>query len=517
MAERNLGTYSEPKFLPHKKTHCGFCCCKLGGKYGTKKRYLIHGAGSAYLKVGNKMCLLGEPAMMNCLYSCSKCYQTNVDLLSQMQQQKLQTEHVINRNGSDGKWNSCSSYVFVSMSSLFCLLEFVLQLGPTHIVGDPTISYIGSVLCITFLLADKSTHVWYSSPKTKNSDTTFDLNFLLPLAANLVGGKPSTVFNFLELLDVKTAAPRTWRRISEAVLSPVVEAEWKEEQQRVLHEMNSGQNFKLQEDEQHSRPQRNGSLGHAPFVTVTVIWARKNLICSLEHVDRAVDLITSAAACQLGRARAFCYISQHMTNDLLAIVTDACTGAATSVKQYLLPRWPKCFHAHDLWHKTRKWVMGLSEFCNKRPYPFARTHVHSHIFKSWSDGELLVGKLKRHFVYCAQSCNQSRNTFISLFCGAAEHYGARFEWPEHEIEAFKSWLLTLVERDAEGFIHGLQTSATESFHNVCNIYSLKGIRWSFSSYSMRKNLAALHWNTKQRGGDVHQMRRNILKKVLNKL
>ena len=296
-------------------------------------------------------------------------------------------------------------------------------------------------------------------------------------------------------------------------------AEWEAQSSIVMQEMNAQPAVELQEDEQHSRPQRNGSLGHAPYVTVTTIWKHlhKNFICAIKHVDRRARLISSAVACQIGRAMAFGYISHELTTNLAAIVTDACTGASTSVQQYLNAVWPACHHSRDLWHKTRKWTIGLGNYCSKRPVPRA-PFLYPSIQQSWSDGELLAGKLKRHFVFCAGSCNGDRVRFIQLFSDAAGHYGQKFNWPQVEIQAFKKWLVSLVGDDAEYFINGLQTSATESFHNICNYYCPKGERWNFSIYCCRKNLAALHWNTKQREiQSVVEMKQNIIKKVMLKL
>lgn len=520
MSQQNLGSFSKAKYLPGSTTHCGFCLRTLKRlRSGISKKYLIHGAGTLHCKVGNKVCLLGEIKFFDSKYACSNCYDDNRNLLKELEQEKkTQTEQVPVINIRPN-WNFGSRYIFVSMTSLFCLLDFILHLTPADLISAPTVSYIGSVISITFLLVDKTKHVWYSSPKTMNSNkkrgvTSFDLNSMLPLAANLVGGKPSTIYKFLELMNVRLRTPSVWRYIVKEYLNPVVAEEWKQERARVNCEMNSCLCIKLQEDEQHSRPQRNGSLGHSPYVTVTVIWAAKKLVCALEHVNRSAKYISSAAACELGRAKAFCYIAQELSTNLLAIVTDACTSAGTSVKRYLISRWPQCSHSHDLWHKTRKWTMGLSDFCSKRPYPHARTYLYQHIYRSWSDGELLIGKLKRHFVFCAHMCDDSRGRFIQLFANAADHYGETFDWPEIEIQAFRDWLTALVEKDAEYFIHGLQTSATESFHNVCNVYCVKGVRWGFESYCMRKNLAALHWNTKQRGGKVKEMRSLLMKKIL---
>ena len=128
---------------------------------------------------------------------------------------------------------------------------------------------------------------------------------------------------------------------------------------------------------------------------------------------------------------------------------------------------------------------------------------------------LLVGKLKRHFVFCAHECDGTKDGVIKKFCDAADHYSDKFGWPENEREAFRVWLKSLVEGDAQYFMNGLQTSCTESFHNVCNVYCPKGFHWNFKIYSCRKNIAALAWNTKQGGGEVKELRLSLIQKILS--
>jgi type II restriction/modification system DNA methylase subunit YeeA len=48
------------------------------------------------------------------------------------------------------------------------------------------------------------------------------------------------------------------------------------------------------------------------------------------------------------------------------------------------------------------------------------------------------------------------------------------------------------------FIRGLSTSLTESLHHLNNKYAVKGMMRSFWLYSMRKNIALLHWNQLRR-------------------
>ncbi len=48
------------------------------------------------------------------------------------------------------------------------------------------------------------------------------------------------------------------------------------------------------------------------------------------------------------------------------------------------------------------------------------------------------------------------------------------------------------------FIRGLSTSLTESLHHLNNKYATKGMMRSFWLYSMRKNIALLHWNQVRR-------------------
>ena len=49
--------------------------------------------------------------------------------------------------------------------------------------------------------------------------------------------------------------------------------------------------------------------------------------------------------------------------------------------------------------------------------------------------------------------------------------------------------------DCKYFLHGKRTNHTESFHNICNIYCPKGSNISTKIYVMKKQFAALHWNS----------------------
>ena len=167
------------------------------------------------------------------------------------------------------------------------------------------------------------------------------------------------------MLEVPLQECATWGKKSNKYLAPVVSKHWHAMKKEVMHDMNTQFSVDLQEDEQHSRPQRNGSLGHAPYVTVMTIWGAKKLICSIEHIDRASQQLSSAAACALGRAQSFSYIAQNLIAILVSIITDACTSAGTSVDMYLQVIWTLLQHSHDLWHKTRHWSVGLADFCSQ--------------------------------------------------------------------------------------------------------------------------------------------------------
>ena len=507
--QNNLDCFAKATYLTDPTKHCAFCIAFLNPN---KNKYIIHNPNSKNCKIGNKTCLLKDLKFMNAKYACRTCYDQNRLLLESLEEENK--TFFINDNCAHN--NKCGSYILVSMASLLCLLNFLISLSP-HDQPEQQISYIGSVLCITFKLADKSRHIWFSSQKTitkKRGNPSFDVNIRLALANTLAGGRPNTVRKFLQILKVPMTSESAWRSHTEKKLYPVVEEEWELERRHVMEEMNRQLSVSFQEDEQHSRPQRNANLGHAPFVTVTMLWGERNLICAMEHIDRVVTFMSSAVACMVGRQKAFCYVSHNLTVRVSGIVTDACTGAAKSVGQYLKTIWPLIVHSHDLWHKTRKWTFNLSEFCNQRPYFRAHSYKYPLIQQSFEDGELLVGKLKRHFVFCASNCGGDRSAFINTFSEAAAHYGEIFNWSSMEIQAFKTWLTELVEADAEFFIHGLQTSATESFHNICNIYCPKGVPWSFLNYCCRKYLAALDWNTTQREKNVREMLERILNKAM---
>jgi len=368
--EKNLGAFAKPTYVTDHRSHCAFCKRWVLNI----KTYVVHGKGSV-VTIGNKTSLLGDIKFMEYSVACQKCYDINKQLLEELLVPK---RFIINDDIKCADQIKCGSYVLVSMGAILCLLKFILSVDTTQLIMEPEFSYIGSVICITFQLADNTTHVWYSSMKTKKitkkfSQAAFDLNVRIPMVATLAGGRPRTIKRFLQLLQIPLGADSSWRYHVQNRLHPVVSKAWEVECAHVMDEMNTQPSVNLQEDEQHSRPQRNGSLGHAPFVTVTVIWGQRKLICALKHVNRILTFSSSAAACLLGRQQAFCYISQNLAARVAGIVTDACTGAGTSVRQYLKVTWPNICHSHDLWHKTRKWVIGLASFCCQKPFPHART------------------------------------------------------------------------------------------------------------------------------------------------
>lgn len=82
--------------------------------------------------------------------------------------------------------------MLISLSALIFLINFLAGLGESDILNFE-VSYIGSVLCITFHLADGTLKKWYSSPKTllkKPGPILFEVNALIPVCSTLAGGNP---------------------------------------------------------------------------------------------------------------------------------------------------------------------------------------------------------------------------------------------------------------------------------------------------------------------------------------
>jgi len=83
--------------------------------------------------------------------------------------------------------------------------------------------------------------------------------------------------------------------------------------------------------------------------------------------------------------------------------------------------------------------------------------------------------------------------FEYMWRGTARHYSLTGE----DRVAFEAWAETKIS-SIPYFIHGLTTSQTESLHSLNNKYAMKGKIRSFLLYTMRKNIALLHWNELKR-------------------
>jgi hypothetical protein len=112
-----------------------------------------------------------------------------------------------------------------------------------------------------------------------------DLNLLLPCAAVLSGIRPTSLENFLELMNINSQSRQYIKESCLDVLAEVTDAKWRSDMEERKNIINAGEYFNASFDEQHIRPQRFTS-GHAKMCTNTVMDGDGNIII-MSHVDEA--------------------------------------------------------------------------------------------------------------------------------------------------------------------------------------------------------------------------------------
>lgn len=401
--------------------------------------------------------------------------------------------------------------MLVSHSHLTGLVDFLANHEPLELTWSTPAG--SSVTALTITTA-QGVYTWASSPSlssARRGPTIYAIDALLPAATAIVGAQDAKTQQFLDQLGVPHQSHASWSRHTSTRLAPLVASMAEENMASVRQQMDhETQDVKVSMDEQYSRPQRNATLGHAPYVSVNVTWEKTGQVCASTHVDRdkcasgsrdkkgstrPTFRLTAAQAASFGRKVVFTLLAQMLLVNITHVGTDACSAAGTSVTQYLSPRWPDILHQHDLWHKTKGWSTALKDFSSNRLKKHSRQLLYPclNALVNKSDTQL-AGRLKRHFVWVSNNCEGHPDLFMELWEEAAFHYAQKYSLPENEVEAFTKWLRDLFAKDSKYFLHGMQTSNAESYHSVCNKYCPKGFKWSFSSYSMRKSLATLHWN-----------------------
>jgi hypothetical protein len=208
-----------------------------------------------------------------------------------------------------------------------------------------------------------------------------------------------------------------------------------------------------------------------------------------------------------------------------AIVTtfgvDGCTTALGVFTALILRHWPNAKLGRDNWHKMKEWESKFLSFCEQNTKKYAQDRVRPIISDLYNSGKLQCYKIKKHFIYCANDCNGSAETFRTMFLGLADHYASKYGIPASEVKQFKEFLDTLLGKDLNLYIHGTHTSLCESFHSLCNKYCPKGCIRSFAMYCMLKDLAIIQWNETHfialsgKKGNKDQFRYEILNDILD--
>jgi hypothetical protein len=332
---------------------------------------------------------------------------------------------------------------------------------------------------------------WYSS---YNVGARWESDLLLSTAIDTCGLMITQAQQFLGELGVPHASRQTLFKTQRVVIAPVVENLAKAELAAVVRETNAKPSSKVQIDEQHSRPQKSAAtIGAAPFVTATAI-NDDELIVAIAHEDAAENKGGAVKRVQrvlFGKLKA-------LTSPISDLVTDACSSAHTTMLEVFAGSiHANCYQSYDLWHFLRDFLAEILALVSTRTARYARTFKYLQLRALYDEGTITANKLKSWWINIAKqvaelttlSNDQKIAAFEFMWRGSARYYGLTGA----DRVAFEEWAETKIS-SIPYFIHGLTTSQTESLHALNNKYAIKGKIRSFLLYTMRKNIALLHWN-----------------------
>jgi hypothetical protein len=332
---------------------------------------------------------------------------------------------------------------------------------------------------------------WYSSYKI---GARWESDLLLSTAIDTCGLMVTQAQQFLGELGVPLASRQTLVKTQRDIIAPVVEKLAAEELAAVVRETNAKPSAKVQIDEQHSRPQKSAAtIGAAPFVTATAI-NDDELIVAIAHEDAAENKGGAVKRVQ----RALFDKLKALKSPLSDCVTDACSSAHTTMQEVFAGSiHADCYQSHDLWHFLKDFLSEISALVSTRTAKYARTFKYLQLRALYDEGKITVNKLKSWWYNLSTKVaemtelndDQKVAYFEEKWRGAADHYGLTGT----DKAAFEEWAATKIS-SIPYFIHGLTTSQTESLHALNNKYAIKGKIRSFLMYTMRKNIALLHWN-----------------------
>ena len=449
-------------------------CCGTNLKKRKLKRYLIDFSEDPP-RSGKYPVFVDAPQAPDSESLCPRCY-TNV------QRAYEQSNTVPARSGiapsperqfiGDNTVRTWCSRVIVSVALLSSLIAFFVDLlARAGVAVEHQLIFNEGVLVLTMKVGNKL-YEWTSSTfsiNPSNHHREYSIHLFLSNAIYLTGNRITALFRYLDLLGIWHQSKSAVHGRNERQLKPAVAKYFELMMEKVKSILCvSKKELRPQEDEQHSRETRK--RGHAPYCTAVVIETVSRLIMCRSHVQKK-DYPGKALAnvCQLEVVKALVAMLALTGAIVVTFVVDGCTTALGVFTTYILSQWPLAKLGRDNWHKMNDWHTKFESFCNQNTKAYARDRVCARMSELYDAGKLHCYKIKKHFIYCANNCNGSADTFKELFLGMADYWD-KFEIPESELVHFRSFLTGLLGKDLHLYVNGTHTSLCESFHSLCNKY-----------------------------------------------
>jgi len=341
---------------------------------------------------------------------------------------------------------------------------------------------------------------WYSSYRV---GARWESDLLLSIGIDTCGLLVTQTMQFLDTLGIPYASRQTLTKTQKEVIAPVVNKMAAAELASVVKETNDKDHVKIQTDEQHSRNYTNvATIGLAPFVTATAL-QQDGLITAVAHEDASdKDKTRGTGAVKRAQVTLFSSLAKLFTTPITDVVTDACSTGDVVMRGAFekYPLHKDAYHSHDLWHALKEFLDELNKLKDTRVAKYAREFKFLQLRKFMEDGTITVNKIKSWWVNVMSqiakmdaSDAEKVAEFERRWRGMSTHYGLTGD----DKIAFDAWAESKV-KNIPFFIRGLSTSLTESLHHLNNKYAIKGMMRSFWLYSVRKNIALLHWNQLRR-------------------
>ena len=180
--------------------------------------------------------------------------------------------------------------VLVTLALLLSLISFFVDIiRESGVTVHYETKFVEGILILTLSINGKPFE-WTSSTFTTsptNRRRLYDITTQLLNGIYLSGNRFTPIFRYLQLLGVYLPSKSTFIRRIERELKPAVVLYYSHQQAAVLSRLRAlRKDLKIQADEQFSRSQRNGGLGHAPMGTAIGAENVTGLIFERAHVDR---------------------------------------------------------------------------------------------------------------------------------------------------------------------------------------------------------------------------------------